>query len=395
VRLPGSWVLLGVALSFVIAIAAVGALTQTSWGRSQILAFTVRAIGGRLSGDFSIGRIDGNMLTGARLYDVALRGYDGVPLAEIDSAYIQYRVVSFLGGDIVINRLAAWNAAINLVKMPGDTTWNYEEILTDPTPDPNAAPVGILIDRLILNDSPIAIRGPVAADLRLSPEAQQEEIAAMIADTARWYIAEVPGGHLREMFLDVDSAAAVEVFIGASSRGGIYLQAEDARADFRGSREPPLQIRGARGQLQLLDGLARVDLPSFALPDTEGSMIGTVDLTGDRPMYDLAIETPRYALSDMRWLFPWFPEDPEAARGSGNFTIQDEPDEMIFLARDFVLEMPRSRVTGEFALAVGLNSFEFIDVALDADPLDADDLGRLLPEGMPVSGLEIGGVEIE
>lgn len=385
----------GVALAFVVAIAAIVAVTQTSWGRSQILSFTVRAIGGRLSGEFSIGRIDGNMLTGARLYDVSLRGYDGVPLAELDSAYIQYRVVSFLGGDIVINRLTAWNAALNLLRMPDDTTWNYVEILADPSPDPTSAPIGILIERLILKDSPIAIRAPVEADPRLSPEAARAEVAETIADTARWYIEEVPGGHLRTMYLDVDSAAAREVFIGGSERGGIYIELEQARVTFRGSKDPPLEVTGARGQMHLLDGLVKIDMPAFELTSSQASMIGTVDLTGDRPMYDLSIDAAEYALSDLRWLFPWFPAEPEAAHGDGHFTLQDEPLELIFLARDFLLEMPGSRVTGSFGLATGIDSFEFFDVDIEADPLDVADIERLLPEGLPVSGLEIGGATIE
>jgi hypothetical protein len=197
------------------------------------------------------------------------------------------------------------------------------------------------------------------------------------------------------MYLDVDSAAVVEVFIGGDERGGIYLEAEQARATFRGSKDPPLEVRGVQGQMHLLNGLVNLDMPTFELPGSRASMIGTIDLSGDRPMYDLAIEASEYALSDLRWLFPWFPAESEAAHGSGSFTLQDEPLELIFLAREFLLEMPGSRVTGSFGLVMGIDSFDFFDVDLEADPLDVADVERLLPEGLPVSGLEIGGATIE
>lgn len=388
--------LFGVVLSFVVAFAAVAAFTQTEWGRSRIIAFTVRAIGGRLSGVLSIGHVEGNLLSGARVHDVALRGYDGVPLARLDSAYIQYRVVSFLGGDIVINRLVVWNAAIDVTRMPEDSLWNYEEILTDPNPDPNGRPIGILIERLILNNSLVTIQSPVSGDSRRSPEGQRAEVAAMIADSAHLFIHEVPGGFTRSMFLDIDSLSTAEVFIGGSERGGIYLEARDAHAAFRNSGDPPLEVRAARGQLHVLDGLISVELPSFTLAGgSDGSMVGTIDMNASRPMYDLSIDADRFALSDLRWLFPWFPAEPEEASGSGHFILRDEEDKQYFLARDFVLEMPESRVTGEFGLVMGVDSIGFTDVNLDADPLKVEDVKRLLPEGLPVTGLEIGSAMIE
>jgi hypothetical protein len=392
---PAGWLLFGIALAFVTAIIFAGLLTQTNWGRSQILAYTVRTLGGRLSGELSIGRVEGNMITGARLYDVGLRGYDGVPLAVLDSAYIQYRVVTFLGGDIVINRLAVWNADINLLKMPGDTAWNYQEILTDPTPDPNAPPGATLIERLVMNDSRIVLRGPISGDPRLSPERRQLEIDRIIADTSQWYIQEVPGGHIRGTYVDVDSATLAEVFIGGSRRGGIYAEALQLHADYRGSRNPPLEIRDAVGQLHLHEGLINLQAQRFELPNSRGEMVGAVDMSGDRPMFDLAIEAPEYALSDMRWLFPWFPDDPEAGRGSGRFWLQDRPDDLLFLARDFDFNAPGTRVTGEFGLITTIDGVRFANVDLVADPLDMDAIDPLLPEGLPVSGLEITSAEVQ
>ncbi len=392
---PAGWLLFGIGVAFVMAFIAAALLTQTTWGRSQILSYTVRTLGGRLSGDLTIARVEGNMLTGARLYEVALRGYDGVPLAELDSAYIQYRVVTFLGGDVVINRLAVWNANINLLKMPGDSAWNFQEILTDPTPDPDAPPGATLIERLILNDSRIAIRGPVEGDPRLPLERREFEIDRIIADTARWYIEEVPGGHLRGTFVDVDSATLVEVFIGSAERGGIYAEAEQLRADYRGSRDPPLEILDAVGQLHLRDGLINVQARRFELPDSRGEMIGAVDISGDRPMFDLAIEAPEYALSDMRWLFAWFPDEAEAGQGSGRFWLQDRPDDLVFLAREFEFNAPGTRVTGEFGIIATVDGVSFANVNLVADPLNMDSIDPLLPDGLPVEGLVIQSAEID
>src|SRR5690606_16375492 len=111
-------------------------LTQTDRGRSQVLAFTLRALGGRLSGELEIERIEGNLLTGARFYGLRLSDFDGVPLAIADSGFIRYRAASFVGGDIIINRLELYGGHIHLYRMPDDSLWNYQKVLQDPTPGP-------------------------------------------------------------------------------------------------------------------------------------------------------------------------------------------------------------------------------------------------------------------
>src|SRR5690606_25927674 len=148
-------------------------LTQTERGRQQVLMFTVAALGGRLSGELEIGRIEGNLLVGAKAFNLRLSDEDGAPLAIIDSAFIRYRVASFVGGDIVINRLDLHGAVIDIFRMPGDTLWNYQRILQDPSPGPQTGPPGAtLVESLWLHDAEITIRAPLEPDPRLSPERQ-------------------------------------------------------------------------------------------------------------------------------------------------------------------------------------------------------------------------------
>jgi hypothetical protein len=393
---PGGWLLIGIAIAFVIGLIAVLTLTQTRWGRGQILGYTLSTLGGRLNGVLSIEELAGNMFTGARLYGVALRDHDGAPLAVLDSAYIQYRVASFVGGDMFINRLAVWNAEITLFKMPGDTLWNYQEILQDPDPDPSEPEdvAATFIGRLLLSDSRVSIRSPLEADSRLSPDEQRAELDVMLADTSRWMIEEVPGGYLRSMLIDVDTVALRELFIGPDERGGIYFEVEDAVADVRLWKDPPLELRSLVAQLHLQEGIVGIQAETFELPNSSGEAIGSVDISGPRPMYDIAITAPEFALADLRWLYPWLPADPAEARGSGNVWLQDRPDDLLFLARGFVLEMPGTRVTGDFGIVSGVDTFRFVNVDLEADPVDMDEVERLLPEGLPVEGLELGSAVV-
>lgn len=390
VRRPAAWLLAGIGLAFLVGIGIALGITQTRWGREQVLAYTLRVLGGRFSGELSIARVEGNLFTGARLYALQLRGYDGVPLATMDSAYIQYRVATLTGGDVLIHRLVTWNAEINILRMPGDTAWNYQEILRDPTPEPTTRPGAALIERLVLNDARILIRAPLEPDPRLDPDRAQRELEEILADTARYVTQEVPGGYLVSRLLEVDTAALREVFIGPAERGGIYLESEDIAADVRIWRDPPLEVRSLVGQLHLREGILSLRVPAFALPDSRGDLLGGIDLTGERPMYDLVVRSPQFAVSDLRWLFPWLPDDPDGGAGSARVWIEDRPDELLVLTRDLTLEMPGTRVTGEFGVLLGPDLIRFANVELEADPLDVESVEQLFPEGFPIEGLEIG-----
>lgn len=390
---PGRWLLLGVSIALVVGFTGIFSFTQTQWGRAQVLAYTVETLGGRLDGVLTIGRLEGNLITGARLYELDLRSREGEPLAVIDSAYIRYRVGTLVGGDVVITRLVAWDAQISLLRMPGDTAWNYQEILRDPDPDPTARPGATLIESLSLHDSRITIRGPIEPDPRLPEPQRSVAFDEILADTARWMVEPVPGGYLRTMLIDVDESALSEVYIGPDERGGIYLEADTASADIRLWRDPPLQVRDLVAQLHLREGIVNLRAPRLTLPNTRGEMVGRIDLREERPMYDVVLTTPAFALADLRWLYPWLPEDPAAGQGAARVWIEDRPEELLVFTRDFVLDMPGTRLTGDFGVLTG-QRLRFVDVELEADPLDLESIERLFPEDLPIDGLEIGGAAI-
>lgn len=384
------WVALGVLLALSVGFAGAVFLTQSDRGRSQVLAFTLRALGGRLNGNLQVERIAGNLLTGAWVYGLSLTDPDGEPLALVDSAYIRYRVPTLLGGDIVIPRVDVYDATISIFRMPGDTIWNYQRVLADPMPSPTPGPPGAtLIESLTLHDSRVEIRSPFGTDPRLTPDEQQLAIEEALADTARWMVEAVPGGYLRTMYVNVAMADLAELFISPDERSGTYLEVNDAVADIYLWRDPPLQVRQAEARLHLREGIVNLESRSFALPDSRGEMVGRIDLRGDRPMYDVVLTMEAFALADLRWLYPWLPPDPNEGRGSGRIWVEDQPDELLVYARDLLLELPGTRVTGRGGILTG-DPPRFVDLALEADPLDVESLERLLPEELPVDELEIG-----
>jgi hypothetical protein len=178
------------------------------------------------------------------------------------------------------------------------------------------------------------------------------------------------------------------VFIAPDERGGTYVEVDDAVADVRLWKDPPLELHALAAQLHLREGIVNFRADAFALPGTTGNGVGRIDLREPRPMYDVVLTMPAFTLADLRWLYPWLPDDPAGGSGSARVWLEDRPDELLFLARDLILDLPGTHVTGRFGIITG-ETPRFVDVDLEADPLDMESIGRLLPEGLPVDDLEV------
>ena len=111
------------------------AFTRTEPGRERILKMTLETLGGQLRGELQASRLEGDLFRGARMYEIVLRDTAGLPMVTADSAYIDYRLATFFGGDVVINRLVLYDSEVHLYRLPGDSLWNYQAVLQDTTPE--------------------------------------------------------------------------------------------------------------------------------------------------------------------------------------------------------------------------------------------------------------------
>jgi hypothetical protein len=218
-RGKGRWIAIGVAIAFLIGVVGIFTFSRTRWGRDQVLIYTLGALGGRLNGKLAVERIDGDLLTGAKLYGFTLTDSAGVPLAVIDSVFVRYRVASFTGGDMVINQLDVYGPDISLFRLAGDTLWNYQAIFLDPDPTPGGEPRATLIENLQLFDADISIRVPLETDSRLPPARQEALMQEILADTARWMIEGDSAGYIRTSLIYVPHAELREVYISPDERG--------------------------------------------------------------------------------------------------------------------------------------------------------------------------------
>jgi hypothetical protein len=66
----------------------------------------------------------------------------------------------------------------------------------------------------------------------------------------------------------------------------------------------------------------------------------------------------------------------------------------MFLARETDITAPGTHLVGDFGMILG-DTLRFVDVDLEADPIRVSTIERMLPDGLPVQGLVLGGVTIK
>lgn len=392
VRHPEAWLGLGVAIAAVISIGLIAFLTRTDRGRAEVLEYTITAAGGRLNGSLGIERLEGSLLSGARVYGISLTGEDGDVLLSADSGYIEYDAPTLIGGDVVINSLVLHHADVFLRRAPGDSLWNYQAILEDTTPsDPSREPRATLIENLRLLNAEVTVRAPWEPSDDLSPAAREREVEIALSDTSRLVVERVPGGYVRTMYFALADIRASDLVIAPDERGGTFVRVDSVAGDVHLWSHPVMRLADLRGTLLFRDGVLSYDVKHVGVGSSSVTTAGVVDLNGDEPRYDLVVSGSRVALADLAWLYPPLPED---GRLTGDLELETRPEGLFFRVRGAELETPDTRIVGAFGMVIG-DTLRFTEVDLEAAPLRVETVQRMLPGATPIEGLTIGSVVIE
>lgn len=382
----------GLTGAITIIIAVLLLLTGTEAGRQRILNITLDALGGQVNGELTIDRLEGGLLTGARVYGIRLVDPTGREMVQADSAHIRYRVPTFFGGDIVIRELELFDAEVLLYRFPLDSLWNYQMVLQDTTSeDSGGAGRATIIETLRLIDSRVTVRLPWEPDDDLSEVERRIAIAAELSDSSRLELDSVAGGYLRTIRVETPATDLETLVVASDERGGMYLRAVGSTATVHLYRDIPLQVVGLHGELALHDGIVRIDAPTIQLPGSKLSVAGVIALRDDGPAYDLRIDADEVETGDVRWIHPGFPGDGQASFG---LDIETRPGGLLMRMTDLAFVSRGTRMSGRFSVVLG-DSMLFSDVSLRADPLDMGMIEEMLPMTIPVRGLRIGTVEIE
>jgi hypothetical protein len=416
VRLAG-WALGGLLLGATLAFLAGNILARSRPGHDWVLKQTLKALGGAIQGGtLTVARVDGNLFEGATLYGVALRDRRGRAFIEADSAYARYDLRTLIQPKIVIDSLTLYRPRIWVFKMPGDSLWNYQSIFSDSMPVDTTRPhversTSLAFVKLV--DGTVKLELPFRPDTTLPAREQQRQLRQFLSDSSAVVLRREGGGYVRTVNLARLAGVLSRVRFGPGSELGTTLHIDTLRGDVHFYRKP-IVIRHLQGNLSLpgaemgstgygrygglKTGFVEFDFPQARLPNSRLAVSGVVRFDNyprwfdpaQGPMYDVAMRGDSVSFRDFQWLYARFPGD---LGGKMNLLIETQPTGVMIDARNAHLRAPGTRIDGSFGMLVG-DTLRFVDMNVVARPVRVSLIERMLPDGLPVRGLVLGGAEI-
>jgi translocation and assembly module TamB len=277
-------------------------LAMTPWGNERVRRILVSQANQRISGELTIGKLRGNLLSGASLSNVELLDNLNHPIFAARHVDVHYGLISALRGQVVIHSLVLDTAVVVLDKRPG-ARWNFQSLMKPPTtpkdttikrPPPELSDITIRHGRFLY-------RRPWFPDSTL-PAAQRELAVAKALDSnARRRTVRVPGGYQRVLdYHDID-ARLPSVRIAHDGRptavdiGSLAMLAEPYRP-------PAINVQSLVGTLYASKDSLWWHGAHMVMPGSKVSGDGKIGF--HRSGFTLDLTGAPVALNDLRWLDP-------------------------------------------------------------------------------------------
>ena len=120
---------------FLLVIAGVATLTQTSRGRDFMLRSIHPVLSAAVPGELHVGRVSGNLFTDVRIDSIELREPNGRLLLATGPIRIVYELRDLLDRRIVIKQMEVDRPYIHIIDY-GDDDWNWKRALLRPRTGP-------------------------------------------------------------------------------------------------------------------------------------------------------------------------------------------------------------------------------------------------------------------
>ncbi len=379
------WIVIPITALLVLAAVAAYVLSRTPPGIERAGSIIVAQIGKSFHGHLSVGDITStSLLGGAVLHDVSLTMPNGRPFVTADSIRLRYSLLRLLRGQIAFDRVDLFHPDVTLEQLPGDSLWNYDQLLGTggPSATPSAAPAGggrrtILLEEAHIHDGQLVIRQPW--------------VPAPGADTTNLILESIPGGQARVIRIADINAVLPQALIESPTTQGRRFRFDGLSARV-GIWRQPIPVRDLRGTVEIKDSIIGLAVRDAALPASHAAVRGRIVVGHGTQRYDLQFVNADASFADFHWLFPQLPAE---GRAQLDLTLVTQPDgQLSILAQNMRIRSGESRLSGTFGMLTG-TTLRFTNVAVHAAPVDLALVDRFVGQRLPVQGLVTGDIAMD
>ena len=359
------------------------ALLYTTAGRALLARVLTDQAPRLVRGSLRIGRVAGRWVDGFSLGDVEIRDTAGVLLARVPRLEVHYTLANLLAGRMVFSRATLHGPEVQIVKHRGGRL-NYQEVFrlnegTGGGPSPL-----IELNQLEVDSGRVTIRVPWNPDRRIRSERQLD--SALAAERVKPGRRIETGAEGLEMVRTIEGlqAAFPVLRISTPDHQPLLLQIDRLAARLS---DPLLEIHDLRGRVRTKDDSLLFELERADLPGTSLRGTGRLDWPHDTLLFHFAMDAPKLALADIRFVSPFFPGFTGRAklRARSLSGARTEWD-----IRDLTAGDSSSRVSGHLvAISDATRGLGFRNLDLSLDSLDLDVVRPYL-DSLPFHGTITG-----
>ncbi len=389
-------VLIGVAGLAVLGVGGVLVVSNTDWGREQVRTRVLSILNEQLDGQFRIGTVDGNLLTGMKLVDVAIDGPDGSAFLRADTLQTDFDLLGLVRQRILLDDMRLVHPVIVIEKRPGER-WNYEKIFLSDTTQTDTPDTGpgfgswIRIEDLEIVEGRLAVRLPWAPDTTLSGAALDSAVQVALADDNRTRVERVPGGF--QTIYDFQELSATLPLLNIAdpdfdTQRYVIDRLTTVAYPFR---PPPVRIEQFAGTLEISGDSLWFENAAIQLPGTRARVGFALDFESGDIRTRVAADT--LSLADLQFAYLPLPDS-----GGGRLTLDAliTDDMMAIEASNTSLVIGDSRIAGRLGLVLTDETTAFRNTDLTVAALDTRLIEQLVPGlELPRQGVIDGRAQLE
>ena len=325
-------------------------LSSSDWGRERVRRFALSQLGGIVHGKVTIGRISGNLLTGATIDAFAIADSAGEPFVAAERVSARYSVLELLTRKIDLRSVNLVKPLIVIDRKPGGK-WNYQRIFppSDTTKSRQVRSKGfpwIVFHDLTLVDGQLIVRTPWKPDTTLSRAAQDSSIREALSGGKRVMVVPVSSGGFQKV-IELRELTARAPLLRLTQPGFHERLAQIATLKMVALpfRPPAAIVSDLRGNIRFDNDSAWWQ--DIAVRMTASSLRGDgryVFNTGDMT---LAARARPGALADFRFVFPRFPSD---GGGPLDFALEWRGTTQDYVVRNADVRTQGAHIRGGFAI---------------------------------------------
>jgi len=359
-------------------VAAVLVLSNTDWGRERVRRIVLRVLEGPVHGTVQIGRIDGNLLSGFVLRDVAIRDSAGNPFVTAAEMRTRYGLRSLLKKRVELADLALVRPVVILDRAPGGE-WNYERIFPgDTTNQPQSDAPGwgdwlVFRDVRMVNGT-IVVRTPWDPGRELSEAEREREIAQALDTASRTNVVRVAGGFQQVQEFHAIDARLPLLRIRHPDYDPMRFEVDSLRMVALPFRPPAATVRQLRGAFEMTGDSLWWQGAHVLMPGSEAALSGRYGFDGGA--LTLEGRARRLTLADVRFLYPALPAD---GGGSLDLAIRMDSLGQRYTVKNADLRAERATMAGDLGLEFAADTFAFYDTNLRFADVSTRLIERLAP----------------